>query len=587
MSLRRRTYPEVVENLLTAITRGVSAEPHPFPPPGGGAGFRHQLERPPVASVVSVFGSRGGRSHRFRPESDFRLEDDALVWQEGAELPDPGTMLHVNYVPRDAGPVVTDLQAGSVVRTLAEAVALEVARLYAELDAVYRAGFVDTAEGRSLDNLVALLGIERIAGGRAAGEVELRRAEDSRGAVFVPTGTRVITADGEVEYETTADVTLNDGQRSVRVPARDLEPGNPPLGAGALSVLPVPIAGIVAVTNPAPTAVGARDESDVELRARAKSFLAGSERATRGSLQHALARQGVRAEIEELASDGVLVGRVRVTPREASLSPEQEQRLIGAIESVRPLGVDVRLAGVDPPQAIDLELRLTSAPGLLEDDLRGAQQQVREAIEAFFAALPAREAASLNRLVGAVLAVPGMVDVQVVSATLGDGRDVLDRAAGALAVAGISTRLGALRLADPALPTRLDAVVAFPADAAPPDAAALAAALGAAVSYLNEVNAGELPASDPRRAVSYRRLLHVVPLPGRPAGTLRAIDEEIAAGGAPPLPAAADVAPYVVRFALSSASGVARLLTADADEAPLTPFERWTLGGVELQPEEA
>jgi len=74
MSLRRRTFPEVLENLLTAVSGGVAAEPHPFPPPGANGGpLRHELQRPPVADVVSVYGSRDGQPHLFRKDVDYGL----------------------------------------------------------------------------------------------------------------------------------------------------------------------------------------------------------------------------------------------------------------------------------------------------------------------------------------------------------------------------------------------------------------------------------------------------------------------------------------------------------------------------------
>jgi small-conductance mechanosensitive channel len=72
-------------------------------------------------------------------------------------LPDEGTIVHINYLRDDVAPTLTDLQVGSVVRTLAESVALEIARLYAQLDAVYDAAFIDTAAGSALDKVVALV----------------------------------------------------------------------------------------------------------------------------------------------------------------------------------------------------------------------------------------------------------------------------------------------------------------------------------------------------------------------------------------------------------------------------------------------
>ncbi|MDQ4043674.1 MAG: baseplate J/gp47 family protein, partial [Actinomycetota bacterium] len=266
MSLRRREFPEVLENLLTTISKGVAAESHPFPPPGSNdSPHRHDLQLPPVARVISVYGSRDGQPHLFREGegADYMLDGEqrqTIEWQDDAQLPDPGTLVHVNYYPESAQPVLTDVNIGSVVRTLSESIALELARLYAQLEVVYQSGFVDTATGSSLDKVVALLGIERVAGGRAAGEVEFTRSPGSRGTISIPAGTRAITADGNVEYETTEAVTLAERQNTIRVVARDLEI-NDPLPADGLIVLPVPIAGIADVTNPAPTAIEAQDET--------------------------------------------------------------------------------------------------------------------------------------------------------------------------------------------------------------------------------------------------------------------------------------------------------------------------------------
>ena len=102
--------------------------------------------------------------------------------------------------------------------------------LYAQLQAVYESAFVDTATGSSLDNVVALLGIERVRGGRPAGEVEFTRAPGSPGEITIPAGTRVATADGNVEYETTETVAMAQGQGTIRVVARDLEPNDSAAG---------------------------------------------------------------------------------------------------------------------------------------------------------------------------------------------------------------------------------------------------------------------------------------------------------------------------------------------------------------------
>ncbi len=340
MTFRRRTYPEVLDNMLTSLTKGISAEAHPFPPEERDP-YRHHLLKPPVDRVVSVYGSQGGLPHLFEPDRDYKVVNNSIEWQERARLPDNGTEVHVSYYPASAVPVITDIQTGSVARTLVETAALEVARLHAQLEAVYQAGFLNTASGSALDKVVALLGIDRVPPGRPTGDVIFSRASGGRGNITIPLGTRIITADGEVEYETTESVTMLDAQNLVRVPARDLEAGEG-LPADRLNVLPIPISGIGTVTNPEPTTLANRGEDDAALRKRAQLFLHGSERATLGALNAVLARQGIKAEIEEFTETP---GVIRVTPHAESLRPEQHQRLLQALEDTAPAGIVVELAG--------------------------------------------------------------------------------------------------------------------------------------------------------------------------------------------------------------------------------------------------
>lgn len=582
MTFRRHTFPEVLDNLLTSVTGGVAAEAHPFPPPGSsGPPFEHSLQQPPAADVISVYGSRDSQPQLFRKDADYKLKDPrTLRWEDGARLPDPGTIIYVNYYPQSSQPLVSDLQVGSVVRTLTETVALEIARLYAQLEGVYQSAFVDTATGKSLDNVVALLGIERTEGGRAGGEVEFTRSPASAGAINIPAGTRVITADGEIEYETTDAVTLAQGQNAVRVVARDVEAGNDPLAADTLTVLPVPIAGITKVTNPAPTAVTDRDETDDELRRRAKRFLHGSERATLGAIEHAINSQGVRAEVTESLSTP---GRVEVTLHADGIEPELHQRVITAVAAAKPAGVFVVFNDAVSPRKINLDLYLKTAANLLEQALRAIQREASEKIEDYFARLPAAEPASLNRIVGLVMSIQGVEDVRIVKATVeGTGEDVLDPAAGRINIAGSPAALGSLRIADPNLPSQLAVVISRPPGEPAPVKADVEAALNNALNYLNALNAVELPADAPdaeraRRVLSYGKLLRVVPLPNKPGESLESFD---AATTPPALPAAA--APYEVSFVFTQESGLSRELKAAGDAYALTPFERVTLRRVEV-----
>jgi hypothetical protein len=573
MSFRRRTFPEVLENLLTTLTGGVASESQPFPPPGQTAApYTLVLQQPPAADVVSVWGARDGEPHEFRKGTDYQLSDDGrtiVLPEKGAEFPDPASLLYVNYVPAAAQPELTDLQIGSVLRTLCETTALELGRIYALLETVYQAGFVDTATADSLDNVVALLGIQRVRGGRPAGVVEFTRAAGAPGELTIPAGTRVATADGKVQYATTETVAMSPGQSSIRVNARDLDP-NDPQPAGRLTLLLVPIAGVASVTNPGPTAIATQDETDAELRTRAKNFLHGSERATRGALEQALRGVGITADIDEATIPGTVV----ITPHVDTLPPDLLQRLTDSIELVRPAGVVVQIAAPQPPLKVDLELRLTTGKGLLAQDLRAAQRSVSDKISDYFQRLPAKDPASINQLVGLALGVDGVEDVKLVSATSRNGgspHDVLDVATGQLDIAGFATVLGELHIADPNLPTTLSVTVTYPSSADPADAGAIRAALTEALTPINSASE-----SDDGLTLSFGQLLATVPLPA-PAPAAQPI--AIPPGGS--LPTESDVAPYVVTFVLTLESGLSVVLDDHTDTYAMTPYERLALGNVE------
>ncbi len=563
MTFRRRTYPEVLDNILTGLVQGVAAETHPYPP-AGDEPFRHILEHEAVATVVSVYGSRNSQPHRFTAKSDYLAADKTITWLEKGDRPDPGTLVSINYLPANSRAALTDIYPGSVLRTISETIALEIARLYAQLEAVYDAGFIDSAAGSALDRVVALLDVQRITGNHPVGMVLFTRAASSRGVISIPAGTRISTEDGKIEYETTETVTLLVGQQTVRARAQDVEPDNTGIEAGLLIVLPVPIAGIGSVTNPEATSITAQAESDDELRQRSKSFLAGSERATVGALKHAIERQGVSAEIiENSATPGI----IQVNTFSDNLSPELEARIKAAIADARPAGVFVNPPAVVIPGKVALNLRIESAPGLLPPELRAIQSEVREKVAGFFAALPAKSDASLNKLVGLVLGVSGVEDMQLLSATL-DG-NALDTSAGSLPLAGQATVLDSLNLVDPALPAGISVVVAFPENEAPPDSEQLSNDMANTIAYLNTIN-GQPGAPQAQRTLSWQKALLAITLPGKPATSLQSFDQN---GG--PLPA--DAGPYTVIFTVTQESGLTQILSAPGDAYILAPFEQLSL----------
>jgi hypothetical protein len=574
MSFRRKTYPEVAESLLNRLLGGVSAEAHPYPPAGATREpFSHPLERAPVAQLTALWGARNGASFRFERDADFRLSADgsAVEWLMDGKRPDEGTAFEVHYLPRQREVGVNDLYPGSVVRTLLEAVALETAGLYAQMEVVYQAGFIDTASGGALDHVVALLGIQRVRAGRNATELRFTRAKNSRGAITLPAGTRAATADGAIEYETLADLTLADGQASAKVPARDLLASNQGLPADALTLLTRPVSGIESVTNPSATSQLDRDETDDELRTRARRFLVGAERGTLSAIEATVAAEGVRCEISEPAP-----GVVDVLLQSGALDPTRRARLDAAILAVRPAGVRVNVVDGSPPAAVDIELRLVTAPGLPDTELRAIQDQVRQRFIEYFKALPVRSNGSASKLTGLAIGVAGVEDARLVSATVG-GVDKLDPALGVIALAAMATELGAVRINDPALATGVTLVVRYLRAQAIPDKAALQAAVEAAIGSLNTLADADDPGNDALRVLGWGRLTRLLPLPGLAPATL----EQQWAGALPATDG--DVGTYGVQWVFSRPTGASQLLDAAAAPAfVLTTAERLSLAQVSV-----
>ncbi|MCP4386918.1 MAG: hypothetical protein GY802_01370 [Gammaproteobacteria bacterium] len=587
MSFRRRNYPEVLDNLLTTLVGGVAAEAHPFPPSDSGP-QNHPLEQPPVREIVSVYGIHNGEQQIFRNGNDYRLGSDkqTLSWVGDGNLPDPGTLVYINYLREGVVPTLTDLQVGSVARTMTESIALEMARLYAQMEAVYKSGFIDTAGGSSLDKVVALLDVHRFKGNRPSTKLRFSRVTGAAGSITIQAGARVIDEQAKFEYETTETVTMSDNQNSIMVTARDLESANEPVAAATLTILTVPIAGISGVTNPGPASRAAADETDVELRTRAKNFLHGSERATRGALDQVLIENGISGDIDDESQPG----RIFVTPHGEALSPEQLLKLETELQATRPAGVQLIMRLPLAPLAVDLGVQLTTKPKTVEADLRAAHNQVTESIRSYFDALDTDADASINQLVGLVLAIPNVDDIRIESATTnesGSSSDRLDIAAGVIQLRGQPTRLGQLVVADPNLPTELDLVISFPAASQPPLQAGIETAVTQAVSYWNSLGQVAFDPSDSlevqKRLLSFNKLLRLVPLPGHVPDSLQDYD---ATPDPTLLPQAADRAPYSVNLTISQASGLTETLALDDAAYTLSPAERLLLNSVVIAVEE-
>src|SRR5215510_6595690 len=176
MGISARLYPDIVRDVLTALTNGVAGERVDVVVDSSAkVPISTALLARPAKRVSSVSVLLLDDEGALKPYT-FGLDEYELLGEPGdpeslrtirirpraAHQPAPGTQLIVNYYPRTTDPSpITDVTVGSVARTLLEAVSHELAVVSAQIEEAYDGAFVDTASGSSLDRLVALLGYTR------------------------------------------------------------------------------------------------------------------------------------------------------------------------------------------------------------------------------------------------------------------------------------------------------------------------------------------------------------------------------------------------------------------------------------------
>lgn len=188
---------------------------------------------------------------------------------------------------------LTDFEVGSVTRTMYESFAYELGLLYQKMQLVYLSAFVDSAEGTHLDQVVAILGIQRSLPDFAVGEVVFLRDKGSA-AINIPAGTLVATEDTPENpkkvYQTVESAVLAETQLEVTVKVQAIDRGEElDTEIETVVVMPRPVPGIKSVNNPQPIRlVGRSRETDDELRRRSKNALLSSGKANLAALENAV-----------------------------------------------------------------------------------------------------------------------------------------------------------------------------------------------------------------------------------------------------------------------------------------------------------
>ena len=154
VQFRKKSFQEITDDILQQITRGIAKERHTF----DSQLTKYRLQYENVRDILLVEGLKNDDTHEFAKGRDYALGNDgALEWLASGDRPDPHTEFMISYAFGEPSKL-TDINAGSVLRTIVEAISREMEFLYEQLDHVYKSGFIDTASGKSLDLVAAILG---------------------------------------------------------------------------------------------------------------------------------------------------------------------------------------------------------------------------------------------------------------------------------------------------------------------------------------------------------------------------------------------------------------------------------------------
>jgi len=304
-------YVALVDQLLTGLTGGETRELHQFFPNSVDYSLTRSFREVQV-NTIKVTGQSEEKFKIFVPGKDWKFttegkvefladETDSLLPAENASWPDEGTEFFVSYYHNESHKsLLTDRNVGSLTRTLAESFSRELAILEKQLELVYKSGFIDTAKGNALDQVVALLGLKRKGGDYASGSVRLYRDSAAPGDIYIPANTKLSTnLNPPISFVTSSERTLRKGQLSVEATIRsEVSGADGVVAASAISIINKAIHGISSVTNDAATLFSGEKESDDELRLRAKSVMERAGRATKGAIINAITSEAGLKENE-------------------------------------------------------------------------------------------------------------------------------------------------------------------------------------------------------------------------------------------------------------------------------------------------
>ena len=307
------------------------------------------------------------------------------------------------------------------------------AAVWQQMEEVYLSAYVSSAEGVSLDRKCQDIGIMRQLATRSTGTIQFSGADGTQ----IYQGFEVQTATGIV-YKTTTATTISGALARADIEAVDAgAAGN--VGAGAISSVVSPLAGVTSVTNPDPTSGGRDTETDAQLRERYVRSVSKPGGASAAAIEAAL-----------LDIEGVLDAEVRQnvtleTDPATGIPPKaiapivwggDADRIAGVLYTIKPAGIqcwgedevheildsrgNTHTIGFNRPNlvTVNVSATLTVDTAIFPPD---GDALVGAAIEGYLSGLALGEDVIYTRLISRIHSVAGIVDIPTLTVNGGTG----------------------------------------------------------------------------------------------------------------------------------------------------------------------
>jgi hypothetical protein len=213
------------------------------------------------------------------------------------------------------------------------------------------------------------------------------------------------------------------GETAAEIAVRGSTDNTPPVDANALTVIQRAIAGLDAVTNERPTARATSDESDAELRARARDALISSNKGTLGALRNGLLQLPEVRDVKIIEMPNGVPGEVTLNVSLAQNVTTQGNELPDAvkacIEDLRPAGIRI-VGGKAGTVDLAAKVQLTLAGSqLAKAEVSKVQDQVRKTLVGEVARRGVGDRVRIKPMVAAVLKDERIVDADILLAIKG------------------------------------------------------------------------------------------------------------------------------------------------------------------------